>query len=537
MSFTVFSAVLLTVIAITIYASILKGRKRGLVQASVQLGLTLLAALITAIPSKLLFDYPIEMLADLLIDKIPAIGKYSVELPSLPMLLTAALDALATPVIFVILFPIVMGLLRMILAIVYKIFRIGKSKDLNRIGSYDTAFPGETPSYVNADAPWYVHYDRLLGGIVGALCGFFTLLLVLSPIVGTLSSASAVYRFATEGEMNLTKTGLNDKTIQNIEPYINDSVVATLDAVGGNLVYDALATSTLEYEVYVKEGEETVKLQKKLNFSLHKELNECLDLTGEMISVMKSFSGSNGFSAAQAKSLGDLGHRINQSGAVRVVAADFVKGACTAWLSDETYFSLSAPKLGGFMDPVMNSIYATFALASPDCIGNDLETMMNVYCIMLDRGLTQEMSQDELNALLEDDAFFEEIFAELNKNSCMAFVDEALMDQALSLMMNAIDLADLSNAEYSKFVNRLFGSLEGVIGLDGMDMTQQVQRMSEDAIRYAKSMGISLPSSMTEMAMTSVIQQLGTKDNLDVRDLENLLSEALNRNNTGGEAQ
>ncbi len=519
MSFTLFSVILLLFVGFAVYIEIMRGLKHGFVRTAISLSVVLLSAVLAAIPAAFLSDLPTDYLAQLLFKNVSAINKYSETLPSLKGLLTAAIDALLTPIVFAILFPLIRLILRGIVRAICKKRWRDPTNDPRPAGAGRSAFSSDSPNYTQPNAPWYERHNRVLGGVVGGACGFLATLLILSPLLGTVSTASMLLRHLQSGELKVSGLDLNNKTMAQIEPYINDATLAALAGTGGNLIYDGIATSKITYTVveYDDNGKVVKKEQKEATISIRHELDECLSLSLDLITVLKSLSGGQQMTEEETELIGNLGSRIDDSPAMRVIATDFVTTACKKWLAGEAYLGMEKPDCGEYLDPVFNGVLRVCGASDADCIGGDITTLMNVYRILMDADL--HLGSGSLNNLMENDEILDHIYAELAANPCMAGLTDTLADDALFAMVSAIDLSSLTEQQKNEIWEKLNDSLYLVNSMDGTD-AEKITRMTDYTIKHAEHYGVKLPESVTSMAATTLVQELRGEKNLSVEQLK-----------------
>ncbi len=508
MSFTIFSVILLLIVGVTVLTSVIKGLKHGAVRSAMRFATIILSAIGAAIPAILLSSIPARSLADTAFKSIPMIRRYAETLPSIEKITFAVVDALITPFIFVVFFPLVYLVMRVLVNLFCrKCWKIS-SDDASRVGSYVSPAASDSPSYLKSDAPWHVRHDRLLGGITGGLCGFFLALLLLSPILGTLSTIGDAYRYAQTKNFKWSNIKIKESAVTELEPYINDGVVATLNFAGGGMIYDGLATSS------VIRGE---------HISVRKEMRECMDATGDLFSVLRAVSGNDELTREQRIIIDELGKRVGKSDVARLLTADIVNGACSSWLNGEKFMSISMPSCSASLQPLVNGILQTCAASTPDCVGNDLGTLLKVYCIISDHGLRGNVSADELSRMLDDGNILNTVYAELDKNPCMQYLRTSLTDATLHIMAAGIDASDLTVQQKKQLMQKLSDSLNLVNAMENATFEEKVNAMTEYTVGHAKQSGVNVPEDLAKMATTSMLEQLGDRKSFTAEEMEGFM--------------
>ncbi len=511
MSFTLLSIALVGCVGLAVFKEVLTGIKRGLSRSLIALSVVILSAVAAAPLAIWLSDFPVRWLEAWVNDSIPAIENYSQNLPSLPRIALGALDALITPILFVILFVVIRIVLKAIVELALKRLCKPLSDNPSRVGSYISFAASDGPSYVRSDAPWHVRNDRLLGALTSALCGFLSAIILLSPVLGTFSTVSRLQRLAEEKNFNMKNVGLNGGAVDTLAPYFSDASIAVFNFTGGSLIYDGVATTVLI------DGN---------NVSLKKEMNACIDITTDMLNVLRAISSKQPLSAEQKALTSGLGARIDSSDTMKLIATDVVTGACKSWLAGDAFMKMGRPAIGDSLSVVLDGILQVCAGSTHECVGRDITTMLNVYQIILDYNIANGMSNADFLTLLNDNAFMDRLYGELNKNPCMQPLTVQLVDTSLSVMSKAFNTANLTEEQRTQFMSLLAESVNRVNGMGGSSFDQKVEAMASDTVHYAKQYGIEIPEGVADMAATSMLQQLGEQKNMTAGQMQSFLNQS-----------
>lgn len=504
MSFTLLSIALILVVGAGIFIEVRRGLGRGFVRTAVTLASVLVSALGAIGLSVWLSDKPADKLCEFIGKKLPILDNFSKFIAHVDDILLAAVDALLTPVLFVAFFVLLRLLSRVVLSVLFRSCWKQEPDDPCHAGTAARPNALITPNYESPDAPWHRRHDRLLGGITGGICGFMATLFLLSPVLGILSTAGTLLRGLDSMNVSLKKMGFSDGQVAMVEPYVHDSAVAVLGAMGGDLTFDAVSTTTLNGRTV----------------SLRREVETCMDVCMDFNKVIKVVTRPAQATDEQKRILCHLGSRMDESEITRLLAADCLNGAATAWMKGEKYMNLSRPVCGEILDPLMDKALLVCADSTPDCAGRDITTILNVYLIAVENGLTDNPDREELMAALKDGGVMDQIYAELRKNPCMAHLCDELSNTALRLMASAIDWANLSPEVYRDLMDNLSEAMNFVNGMEGAAFTEQVDAMTRYTLHYAEQYGIDLPESMAKMAATAMVEQLSGSGKLDADKLD-----------------
>lgn len=503
MSFTLISLVLLGAVLLSVFVEVRRGLKRGLIYAAVGLSATLISALGAVGLALWLSDIPAAFAADLLDVLLPdSLETLESSFPHVRAILVAVADALVTPLLFVAFFLALRLVLRIVTAIVLR--AMGYDPDDPRYADTPRR-PASlgSPSYETLDAPWHRRHDRLLGGLTGGLCGFLAALCILSPVLGMLSTSRTLLRGLKS--MNVSLDGmLLAEALGDVEYYVNDSGAAILSAVGGDLIFDATAVTELDGE----------------SMTLRREVEACMAVCEDFSRVIRVVTNLSAATDEQREILYGLGDRLNDSAFTRVLAADFLNSASTAWLEGEAFVGIQRPSFGELLDPLLTAALQVCSESTPECAARDVTTILRVYLIIEASGLSDNPDRDRLNEALGDGGVLDEIYAELKKNPCMTPVINELSNVSLRIMAEAIDWANFHPDTYRELMDEFSDAMNLINGMEGASFENRVDTLTEYTLRYASQYGVELPEGMAHMVATAMVEQLSGSGTLTADKME-----------------
>lgn len=512
MSFTLFSVILLLAVGLAVFIEVRRGLRRGFLRTAVGLSAVLVSALGAIGLAVWLSDAPADALAELVNRSIPTLETFAVTFPRVNDIVAAVADALLTSVLFAAFFILLRLMLRITVSILFRACWKYEPDDPRYMGTPRRPNSLLTPTYESPDAPWHRRHDRLLGGVTGGLCGFIAALCLLSPMLGTLSTAGTLLR-GLDSMNAKTETLLPAEVISVAEDYVYDSGAAVLNAMGGELIYDATTVTELDGKP----------------LSLRREVEACMEVCGDFSRVIHVVTKPNDATEEQRRIISGLGERIDDSQFTRLLAADFLNAAAGAWLEGKTFMKMQRPACGEIIDPLMDEVLLVCAEATPECVGRDITTVLNIYLIAVESGLTANPDRDRLMTALDEGGVLDRIYAELLKNPCMAHLAGELSDTALRIMAEAIDWADFSSDVYRDLMGNLSEAMNLVNGMEGASLTERVDTMTEYTLHYAEQYGVDIPESMARMAATAMVERLAGEGQLDADYLEDFFNQYANR--------
>lgn len=510
MSFTLLSIVLLLAVALAVFIEVRRGLRRGFVRTAVNLSAVLVSALGAVGLSVWISNLLAKMCAEILDLYLP-LESFSEMFPHVNDILVAVTDALLTPILFVVFFILLRLILRITVSILFRVWRYDPD-DPRYMATPKRPSSLLSPTYEAPDAPWHRRHDRLLSGITGGFCGFLAALFLLSPVLGTLSTAGTLLSGLKRMNVSISQAIPADE-LSEIEYYIYDGGAAILNAAGGELVFDAVAITELNDRP----------------LSLRREVEACMEVCYDFSRVFKVVTKLDQATDEQKKIIRGLGNRISDSEFTRLLAADFLNSAANAWLEGEAFLKIQRPDLGEILNPLMDKALLVCAEATPECVGRDITTVLNIYLIAVESGLTGNPDREDLMATLDDGGVLDLIYAELLKNPCMAHLAAELSNTALRIMAEAIDWADFSSDVYKDLMGNLSEAMNLVNGMEGATFAEQVDSMTRYTMHYAEQYGVELPESMAKMAATAMVEQLAGNGNLTADHLEEFFNHYLNQ--------
>jgi hypothetical protein len=182
------------------------------------------------------------------------------------------------------------------------------------------------------------------------------------------------------------------------------------------------------------------------------------------------------------------------------------------------------------LEPLLDQALLVCKETTPECAGRDITTILNIYLIAVENGLTDNPDREQLMETLEEGGVLDLIYAELRKNPCMTHLCDELSNTALRIMASAIDWANFSPDVYDNLMNNLSEAMNLVNGMEGATFNQQVDSMTQYTMHYAQEYGFDIPESMAKMAATAMVEQLSGSGKLDAEALDEFFDYYLNGN-------
>ena len=497
MSFTTLSAALLLAVAAGVFLEVRRGLRRGLTRTAFTLSTVVFSGLAAAPLAVWLSNLPTEALSGLLREILPELEAVFEQFPSIPLLILAAVDALMSPILFVLLFLI----LRLITGIIASV--ICRKKFAPR--------PHEIrdPMYESRNAPFHRRHGKAVSGMVGGICGLLASLMLLSPVVGTLCTLRDFFRYTENIKIQWSAVGLSEEDLAQVKSSVSDPGAAILEDMGCGLIFDATANTRINGR----------------RAGLRREAEACMMVVGDLISGLKVFGDPSAATPEELESLSRLGEEIQRSEAAGLLASDFLNQIAISWLEGNTFLKVPRPRGGELVDPLLDGLLQVCAESTPDCVGRDVHTLIRIYLICHEEGLLTSPDYELLSKKLDEGDMLGQIYDELLKNPCTAHLAEELTNMALRIMAKGLKWSDFNAAQLENLMGDLSDAMNLVNGM-GTSYEDQVESMKEYTLYYAQQYGVTLPESLAEMAAAALVDRLGGQNRpITGEDMEDIFDQ------------
>lgn len=486
--------VFLLIVGVLVFVEVLTGLRRGLVRTAISLCAVVFSVLVSAPLAVWLSDGPAKLLSRLLMTDVPSLHSLTEQFPRVLSLVEAGADIIFSLMLFIPFFVILQTLCRLLWPLLLRKWL----KPLRDEVAH--------PMYESADAPFHRRHDRVLGGVTGGLCGFLAALILLSPIVGTLSAVDSALSVTDRFKVKWDSFGLTADTVSSLQTTTGDPSVKILEAMGGGLIFDAAASTHLNgRRVY-----------------LRGEVEACADVVGDLYGVMVAVSRPGQGETVDRATVERLGENLERSEAAKLLAADLLNLAAGAWLDGKTFMKLACPNGGELFNPLLRGALAVCAAATPDCVARDITTLLKIYLIAAENGLLSNPDYGALAGDLGEQGVLGQIYDELRRNPCMAHLADELTNIALKIMASSIDWSKMDGEVVEGLMGDLSDAINNVGSMD-TDRNGRVDAMKEYATHYAAQYGMELPDAFAEMAAIAIVDRFSGQGHVTPDEMAALL--------------
>ena len=483
MTFSLISIAIMLITALVITIEVLRATRRGIQKTLVSLASIFLALFSSIVITRFLS----KVFTNIAIDELD-IDLSSIEktFPSANSLMYSFTDALVAPIVFLFVFLI----MRVLIAIVISIVNKANYKKVS-----------EKP-YQQEDAPQYQRKPRLVSGLLGAFCGFMIMTVCISPIFGTLKVMSKALK--GNDEAKVLSLGLGDELIAYVDGYSKDFSGSIIYYCGGNLVYKAVATSTLNDN----------------HFAVGEEVEETFENYDKIASVGTILNDLDGATPEMKASAHDFGDNINRAETLKALSYDIFPKLAKSWLDDKPYSAFGAtwskPNVNGACESFFNKMLNVCRQSTPDTVGQDFTTLINVYIIAHENGILFTQDYKTMVEKATATGAFELIRKELSKNPRMAGIAVDIDTMSTKSLASALQMVNINN--YENLMNNMMGMLNYSMIYSDKSQQEFIKNNITSLINnYGIGVGGDIVDTLSEQLVEDVI---GNKSSVTVDDIK-----------------
>lgn len=424
MTFSLISVTIILITALVITIEVLKAIKRGLRKTLI----TLASLFLTIFSSIVITNFLSRPFTNLIMSRL------NLDFSSMQKTFASANDiaysyfnAMLAPIVFLMVFFV----MRILIAIVLKIIEKSTYKKIS-----DTQYQSE-------DAPNYKKKPTIINGLLGAFCGFIIMVVCISPIFGSLKvGINAIKR---NDEKSIVSIPFDSSLVGYIDACSKDIAGNIIYYCGGNLVYRSVATSTLNDN----------------HFSVIKEIDESFDNYESIISLGVILNDLDAATPEMKESAGNFGDNVNKAETLKTLSYDVFPKLAKSWLDNKPYSvfgaSWSKPNINGACESFFNKMLNVCRQSTPDTVGEDFTTLINVYIIAHEKGILLTENYKEMVEKANDTGALELIRQELSKNPRMSGISLETDSMGIKSLASALKTFNIEN--YDGLMNNITNML------------------------------------------------------------------------------
>ncbi len=309
------------------------------------------------------------------------------------------------------------------------------------------------------------------GGLgVGLVCGLLVSVLVLSPIVGTLSLVNDVSY----------DVGMHDEELGEMD-------LSIYEKTGFMVVYNLFSGANYEGE----------------RVSLRTEMDAVIELINVFGDMGGDFSEIN---SEQIQSLRSVVATLDKSALLKNTVAGVFSTAAEKWTSGEKFLGIESFDAGELLNPVVNQLLLVFKTTDKDCVISDLNTMVDIFDVVVSSGMAGDTDyQTMLNKL--GDGVVADLLVATNHNPRMIPVADEITKLSVKALASTLGVPQNANERYNMLMDDIAGDLNETYGMTGEDRFVAVKNeLSNDLDHY----GVKIEGLALDHATEGIISDLGS---------------------------
>ncbi len=489
MTFTLFSAAMLGIMALIIYGQARKGYKSGLNKSLINLASVFFSAIFGTVIS-----VGLSSLIENLTVWILQVSNLYGEIEELADSYMAAILLVSKMILSLLIFIPVFYILKFIINLIAGIILrkcIKKSRALKT-------------EYLPEDAPLYVRHGKKLGTIMGVISGFIIAVVLFMPFTGVLKTADKVVKIVEGYDMPEGKR--LDPRIFLISKYSDEFSVNLVYACGGDILFDLTARA----EIY------------GIDVSLSDEIDSLSGVDINRINPSKiSFSN---LSPELIHDIEKTLEEINKSTVFKVIAAEFVKNVSESWANGNSYYNVKKPNFSSYaaVDNFMNELYLVCSTTDFYRYEADLETLFDIMEILIEcKNLMSATSYRDIITELHEKNILQRIDDELIKNPHMSVLSSKIDDMLMSILSSEVQkIGDISPAAKKVVCREISDAINNTKGLTGSVKTVALSNYLSQSF---KDYGVYVPESFNSRISNILVSQISDdRSEVTEEDIENL---------------
>ena len=482
MSFTMFSLAMLLICVLCIGAEVFKGFKGGFLQALISL-----SAVISSIICSIIFSRSVSRLLSYsvmafvrneLIGGVSVIGG-SISLDSV---ISFFIQAIVNSMIFVVLFLI----FKWLFGIAFKLILNRKTKDEGR--------PEDSEN----------KKDKLIGALVGCLCGIIIAAAVTAPVMGTLNLArDTVGVIDVIDDDMLESADFDSSALDTINKYASDIPGNFCYSMGGKLIYSQIAVGDFNGKL--------VSVVTEIKY-LGVGLKNALEIVGRFSEDNISFEeeiDASGFYEC-----------LDNSEIIRTLVAESLSQFSSSWLRGESFLGISKPNFNDNIDPLVDELLAVCASTNSYNVKGMVTTLLDIFAALVECDVTADSRTEDINYTL----LVQKLYEVLDQNPDMESVKRGLTDLAMGVVIDDIR-ERFSDGDFKHVLDRIAKETNDTFNTGGYDMESKKEILQNSLSKVFGQYGLPIDDVVADLAADKLIDMANSYGgNISASDIEALMN-------------
>lgn len=316
---------------------------------------------------------------------------------------------------------------------------------------------------------------RLAGAGVGLVCGYLVSVMVLTPIVGTLSTVTSIpydeIMGSEEAEENDEETEYyvdeeeddyyEDNGVDEDEEMIEffetaNGYVNIFMNAGCGPIYNLLASADFNGE----------------RIYLNKDLGVFIELFMVLDDAGNTLDGSK-LNQSHVDAIRSLVEHVEASPLLQNTVAGVFSTACTNWNEGNSFMGMEKINTGDLVSPVSNELINVLSTTTYETVESDLDTMVDVFESLVNSHILDEKEYDKMLIMLgEEGGLLDQLEEVLHNNSRMDKVAEEVSMLSVRAMASHLNV---DTEEYNVLVSDIATSLNKYGNMNEEDKRSNVE--------------------------------------------------------------
>ena len=394
----------------------------------------------------------------------PDFAAYIEENPTLVDSLAAVCRMLVGPILFVILYVALKLVTLFVYWIVCTLFHI-KGPELFGLG-------------------------RVLGAVVGLLCGLIGAVVFVTPICGYATvMENVMVRLELQSSENSAA-----QTINGIADCKNATLAAPLYDLMGNRFFEGLTATTV--------GEESVSLE-----------GEITSIVG-LLEHVKALGGKSveSYGDAEAAAVAGIASSIDDSFLLSNVGSGALAGFSEAWLQNDAFLGIAKPQMDGEIDSIFTAFLQVFSTSNASNIGQDLGTFSDMFALLVKHDMFALLTSKNENAFadkLAQPGVIADFYALLEANPRMTPVKVALGDAGMRLLLGQLGVPETLRDTHGALMNDMAGVLQSAVDEQG---NVDVDAVESGLAQTLQDHAVAVPEGAVQMVSDALVEEFTAEE-------------------------
>lgn len=347
-----------------------------------------------------------------------------------------------------------------------------------------------------------------VGALCGALCSFLVYVVLLVPIVGTVTVANNAVSLMSGSEDETTQLvcEISDAAAENVG-------AKTVRVLGGKLLYGGLTTYPVNGEM----------------ISLNKES----ELVGVVGKAVINISDEKVSSKDAADSLREVPDAFERSTMIPVLLSELLSAASDDWSNGREFCGIKCPSMGESFDPVVQDLMLIMKDSNRDTISGDVRTIVNTLALFIENDALESMKSDNgAMAMLKNEALISGVMLEILENDRLSPLVNSITNMGISLLAEQLGLAPDAATMYGDFVGKMAGEYQNIVS-QNLGSGETVEALSKSVDDVFDNYGIAISDGVSKCIAADMMKGLSTGDISEMTKFFATASDASNSMSTG----